>query len=262
MAANDNTFATPGNGTGRWQGGVRERATSLPENRVRGFSRCRPGRLCARHISNHGMATSSRACGYNYASGRAKWLSRDPIGEDGGLNLYGYVGNSPIDDVDPYGLWIGTRLFKIYKLWRESGTIKRELVHEISNKNLRDSLKEMKDTLDSIDPNRYKRVVEAENGVSAEGIAEKLSKNKQCRGPEGKPPYNRHYNPETGPYKDVHVEPGFSRLAAMALIPHAYEASNTEGITTGEFSATAAWDVLNGVDPVGVTDLMEWLFTK
>lgn len=34
----------------------------------------------------------------------AKWLSRDPISEAGGLNLYGYVANNPIDEVDPLGL--------------------------------------------------------------------------------------------------------------------------------------------------------------
>jgi RHS repeat-associated protein len=33
-----------------------------------------------------------------------KWLSRDPIGEAGGLNLYGYVGNNPINFRDPLGL--------------------------------------------------------------------------------------------------------------------------------------------------------------
>ena len=33
-----------------------------------------------------------------------RWLSRDPIGEDGGLNLYGYVANDPIGLIDPDGL--------------------------------------------------------------------------------------------------------------------------------------------------------------
>lgn len=32
------------------------------------------------------------------------WLSRDPIAENGGLNLYGYVANNPIKLIDPLGL--------------------------------------------------------------------------------------------------------------------------------------------------------------
>jgi hypothetical protein len=36
--------------------------------------------------------------------GRAKWLSRDPIEEKGGLNLYGFVQNHPMNRVDPRGL--------------------------------------------------------------------------------------------------------------------------------------------------------------
>ena len=47
---------------------------------------------------------------YNPATGM--FISRDPIGEEGGLNLYGFVGNSPISKVDPNGLyeieWEGT----------------------------------------------------------------------------------------------------------------------------------------------------------
>ena len=33
-----------------------------------------------------------------------RWLSEDPIGEEGGINLYGYVGNGPTGAWDPYGL--------------------------------------------------------------------------------------------------------------------------------------------------------------
>jgi RHS repeat-associated protein len=33
-----------------------------------------------------------------------RWLNRDPIGETGGINLYGFVGNSPVNEIDPLGL--------------------------------------------------------------------------------------------------------------------------------------------------------------
>lgn len=39
---------------------------------------------------------------YDAATGR--WLGRDPLGESVGLNLYAYVGNSPISTMDPLGL--------------------------------------------------------------------------------------------------------------------------------------------------------------
>ena len=35
-----------------------------------------------------------------------RWLSADPIGEAGGLNLYGYVGGNPVNYRDPLGLEI------------------------------------------------------------------------------------------------------------------------------------------------------------
>jgi RHS repeat-associated protein len=44
--------------------------------------------------------TPSRA--YNPALGA--WLSRDPLGEAGGLNMFGYVGGNPINYSDPSGL--------------------------------------------------------------------------------------------------------------------------------------------------------------
>jgi RHS repeat-associated protein len=40
-----------------------------------------------------------------------RWPNRDPIGERGGINLYGYVGNSPVNFVDPYGQQVVPPIF-------------------------------------------------------------------------------------------------------------------------------------------------------
>ena len=39
-----------------------------------------------------------------YSSTLGRWLNRDPIGEAGGINLYGFVVNDPLNRFDPFGL--------------------------------------------------------------------------------------------------------------------------------------------------------------
>ena len=45
--------------------------------------------------------TNFRARWYDAVTGR--WLSKDPIGLSGGLNLYAFCGNSVLCNVDPFG---------------------------------------------------------------------------------------------------------------------------------------------------------------
>jgi RHS repeat-associated protein len=40
-----------------------------------------------------------------YEPGHGRFLSRDPIEEEGGVGLYGFVGNGPVDSIDSFGLW-------------------------------------------------------------------------------------------------------------------------------------------------------------
>ena len=49
-----------------------------------------------------------------YSPRIARWLTRDPIEEDGGLNLYAYCGNASVDNVDPYGLVLLKVLTSLY----------------------------------------------------------------------------------------------------------------------------------------------------
>ena len=49
-------------------------------------------------------ASGVRYYGYRYYQpSTGRWPSRDPIEEQGGLNLYGMVGNDPINQVDAFG---------------------------------------------------------------------------------------------------------------------------------------------------------------
>ena len=57
-----------------------------------------------------------------YSPRLARWLSRDPIEEDGGLNLYAYCGNDAVKWVDPYGENRYITQFDILNMGRSGGT--------------------------------------------------------------------------------------------------------------------------------------------
>jgi uncharacterized protein RhaS with RHS repeats len=71
-----------------------------------------------------------------YDPGAGRWLNRDPIGEEGGVNLYGMVGNDAVGRVDVLGLDIrGIQIFHP-KINDESNDI-RDQVRVVDNAKLR-----------------------------------------------------------------------------------------------------------------------------
>jgi RHS repeat-associated protein len=66
--------------------------------------------------SNSTAHPSDALCyyGYRYYNPQlGTWPSRDPIGEAGGLNLYGVVGNDGVNNVDLYGQIIADKIYGI-----------------------------------------------------------------------------------------------------------------------------------------------------
>jgi RHS repeat-associated protein len=66
-----------------------------------------------------------------YDPDTGRWLSRDPIEEEGGLNLYGYVGNGPVMEIDPLGLMEWHEAFNWYA--DHGGTAANDFMGGFSN---------------------------------------------------------------------------------------------------------------------------------
>jgi hypothetical protein len=86
------------------QPGASSWPTSTPKKRVWGFGNAPSGRPVVEPQLSWETATGSVQFTYENASGRAEWLSRDPLSEDDGANIYDYVANNPANSFDPLGL--------------------------------------------------------------------------------------------------------------------------------------------------------------
>ena len=96
--------------------GASKSLTTTPKNRVWSFENTPSGRPCVDPQLSWEKATGSVQFTYETASGRAGWLSRDPVKDaeqSQGPNLYQYVNENPVNLFDPLGLE-GTWGFSIW----------------------------------------------------------------------------------------------------------------------------------------------------
>jgi RHS repeat-associated protein len=101
-----------------------------PKNRVGNFFSGTPDCVGSDRPATRNRIGEKRPCSYDFASGvtyygfryydpvTGRWPSRDPIGEEGGLNLYGFVGNNAVGKIDYLGQYT---LGDAFKSLREKG---------------------------------------------------------------------------------------------------------------------------------------------
>ena len=89
--------------------------TSPQKNASRDFWKAAPNRVGRSSLGAQRVPRKKPSCTYEivlgvsyygyryYNSETGRWLSRDPIEEEGGINLYGFVYNDPLDWIDSLG---------------------------------------------------------------------------------------------------------------------------------------------------------------
>ncbi|HEU4506847.1 MAG TPA: RHS repeat-associated core domain-containing protein [Pyrinomonadaceae bacterium] len=182
-----------------------------------------------------------------------RFISEDPVEFSGGdANLYAYVGNSPTLFNDPSGLSIWRTIIRIF-------TQERKMTRQVNKMNKKKVLDEVKKGMDEAGDHC---VVQVDNEATRDALAKGLSPDGKMRGPEKHPGYPEHVHPNQGPYTGSHIQthpPGRLRQLASALAPFTMELSGRKGVSNSEFASAVAWDIASAIDPIFLTDLINWL---
>jgi RHS repeat-associated protein len=178
------------------------------------------------------------------------------------LNLYGYVRNNPTNKIDADGHSLWRTLFEVGVQIKKTLTIVGK-TNEISKPGTVKAVKNLLRNSDTRDG--AKRVVVAETEAARDALGKALSSDKKMRGPERSGKYAEHVNPNDGEFSDVHIETkdaakeaGLFGAVGTVLAPYSDAAAKSGDATASEIGSAALWDAAKAIDPIFVTDAIEW----
>jgi len=176
------------------------------------------------------------------------------------------VFNDPVESADILGLSIWTKGYKVCKaVEREKRLIEVATVKESTGVR---ALEETKRALKGI-RDKSEAVIVTPNTASRNKLGTRLSEDGKITDLEGRPGYPEHVHPRTGPNRPVHIQTAeatkragwkITGIVAAAFIPNSMRASQNPNGSWQDFGIAGAWDIASSIDPIFLTDALEWAF--
>jgi RHS repeat-associated protein len=181
-------------------------------------------------------------------------------------NRYSYVTNNPLRYTDPTGkaavkIW-GKGIYYVLAYSKRQG---EKLIATIIAKNKKQVLQEIKPAIREARNQGSHVSVVTQTNKQTEGLSGELSANGRSRGPEKHGTWPTHHNPESGEFKDVHVQTlsdtkkaGFGQGLLSIIGPTTMTAVANTDASPSEIVSAVLWDSAKAIDPIFLTDALEY----
>jgi len=204
-----------------------------------------------------------------------RFLSVDPVGGEVGSsqswNRYSYTLNDPIGMIDPDGQtsWaVGKRVFSV--VWQQSKTNAREIL-KFRAKNPAELREAVSRAMEQV-PEGARVALNTSDPAMNETAAKALSSSGRARGAEASPGFTEHFNPADGQFENVHVQShgdwakamgknaSFTAAIMAAVAPASSALADDPQASFAEVLSAALWDATCALDPVFITEGINWAF--